>query len=163
MTSVAQVTKGENSGTSSITKITSDDMTVRNQDQLAIFTGNVMLTQGNLIVRSDKMLIYYKDNGQGVNSPKNEQEAEPKSGNHRVAVEKMEAIGQVKITKDKGRATCGKAIYYKDEEKIVLTVNPVAWQKGNRVKGKRIIMFLEEDRTEVEGKAQVIFESEEQQ
>ena len=38
--------------------------------------------------------------------------------------------------------------------------DPVAWQKGTRVSGKQIIMFLDEDRSVVEGDSRVIIEGE---
>ena len=50
--------------------------------------------------------------------------------------------------------------YYEEQKKIILTGDPVAWQKGTRVSGKRIIMFLEEDRSVVEGDSQVVIEGE---
>ena len=39
-----------------------------------------------------------------------------------------------------------------------LTGDPVAWDKGTRVSGKRITMFLAEDRTVVEGGSHVRIE-----
>ena len=66
----------------------------------------------------------------------------------------------MRIEKEDGRATCQKAVYYEDEKKIILTGDPVAWQKGTRVSGKRIIMFLDEDRSVVEGDSQVVIEGE---
>ena len=42
----------------------------------------------------------------------------------------------------------------------MLTGDPVAWQKGTRVSGKRIIMFVDEDRSIVEGDSQVVIEGE---
>jgi lipopolysaccharide export system protein LptA len=72
----------------------------------------------------------------------------------------VEATGHVNIEKEDGRATCQKAVYYEDQKKIVLTGDPVAWQKGTRVSGKRIIMFLDEDRSVVEGDSQVVIEGE---
>jgi lipopolysaccharide export system protein LptA len=49
-------------------------------------------------------------------------------------------------------------VYYQSEEKIVLTGNPVAWDKGTRVSGKQITMFLAEDRSVVEGGSHVRIE-----
>src|SRR5438132_11457953 len=66
--------------------------------------------------------------------------------------------GRVKIEKDSGSATCEKAIYYHDGDKIVLTGDPVAWDKGTRVSGKQITMFLAEDRSVVEGGSHVRIE-----
>jgi lipopolysaccharide export system protein LptA len=72
----------------------------------------------------------------------------------------VEATGRVNIEKEDGHATCQKAVYYEDQKKIVLTGDPVAWQKGTRVSGKQIIMFLDEDRSVVEGDSRVIIEGE---
>lgn len=76
------------------------------------------------------------------------------------SIRMVEATGRVNIKKEDGQATCQKAVYYEDQKKIVLTGEPVAWQKGTRVSGKRIIMFLDEDRSVVEGDSQVIIEGE---
>ena len=62
----------------------------------------------------------------------------------------VEATGRVNIEKKMGHATCQKAVYYEDQKKIVLTGDPVVWQK-NPCPGKQIIMFLDEDRSVVEG------------
>jgi lipopolysaccharide export system protein LptA len=51
-------------------------------------------------------------------------------------------------------------VYYEDEKKIVLTGDPVAWQKGTRVSGEKMTMFLADDRSIVEGKTRVTIESE---
>jgi lipopolysaccharide export system protein LptA len=72
----------------------------------------------------------------------------------------IEATGRVLIEKDDGRATCRKAVYHGDEEKIVLTGEPVAWQKGTRVTGKKITMYLAEDRSIVEGGSRVSIQPE---
>jgi lipopolysaccharide export system protein LptA len=70
----------------------------------------------------------------------------------------IEATGRVMIEKDEGRATSQKAVYFADEEKIVLTGEPVAWQKGTRVTGQKITMYLAEDRSVVEGGSRVQIE-----
>jgi lipopolysaccharide export system protein LptA len=75
------------------------------------------------------------------------------------AVKTIEATGRVRIEKEGGSATCQKAVYFQEEEKIVMTGNPVAWQKGTRVAGKQITMFLAEDRSVVEGGSHVTIES----
>jgi lipopolysaccharide export system protein LptA len=75
-------------------------------------------------------------------------------------ISRIEATGRVKIEKQDGRATCQRAVYYEDEKKIVLTGEPVAWQKGTRVTGRQITMFLDEDRSLVEGGSHVTIEGE---
>ena len=66
----------------------------------------------------------------------------------------------MKIEKEGGRATCRRAVYFEEERKIVLTGEPIAWQKrGLRVTGKQITMFLDEDRSVVEGGSHVTIEA----
>jgi lipopolysaccharide export system protein LptA len=149
------------------TTITARKMTVRNQESKAIFEGSVVLIKGGLTVHSDVMVVLFKpgdqqDSGKTVEGTGANKEGRagtaPMPGNRAVHV--IEATGRVRIEKDGGTATCQKAIYYKDEEKIVLTGSPVAWQKGTRVSGKVITMFLEEDRSIVEGDSHVQIEPE---
>jgi lipopolysaccharide export system protein LptA len=147
------------------TTVTSKRMTFKNQESQAVFDGAVVLTRGTLVVYSDRMVVSFRgqdqaggeqkktgDTGKGVASAKG-----PDTVSNR-AVSQIEATGRVKIERDAGNATCQKAIYYRDEDKIVLTGDPVAWDKGTRVSGNRITMFLAEDRTVVEGGSRVQIE-----
>lgn len=158
------------------TTITSRTMTVNNQENTAIFDGAVVLTRGLLIVHSDHMVVSFhpsrngadnKDQG-GTTKSKNVTSAPPGESKERDSapavsersIRMVEATGRVNIKKADGQATCQKAVYYEEQRKIVLTGEPVAWQNGTRVSGKRIIMFLDEDRSVVEGDSQVIIEGE---
>lgn len=171
----ARVTK-EPPANSAPTTITSRTMTVNNQENTAIFDGAVVLTRGPLVVQSDHMVVSFhpsrnggehKDSA-GATKSKNpaglataeSKERDPAPAVSERSIRMVEATGRVNIKKEDGHATCQKAVYYEDQKKIVLTGEPVAWQKGTRVSGKRIIMFLDEDRSVVEGDSQVIIEGE---
>jgi len=147
------------------TTITAKKMTVKGQDSQAVFEGTVILTRGSLVVYSDRMVVMFStqdppvsDNQKGHEAVKG---AAPSKGPDAVpavsnrSVNRIEATGRVKIEKDSGSATCEKAIYYHDGDKIVLTGDPVAWDKGTRVSGKQITMFLAENRSVVEGGSHV--------
>jgi lipopolysaccharide export system protein LptA len=150
------------------TTITAKKMTVKNQDSQAVFEGAVVLTRGSLIVYSDRMVVMFREqdpslseNQKGHQSvkggaPSRGPDAVPAVSNR--SVNRIEATGRVKIEKDSGSATCEKAIYYHDGDKIVLTGDPVAWDKGTRVSGRQITMFLAEDRSVVEGGSHVRIE-----
>jgi lipopolysaccharide export system protein LptA len=158
----APVTAGADQAVS--TTITSKKMTVKNHDSQAIFEGAVVLTRGTLVVYSDRMIVSFgSSQSNGVEDQKardTSQRKGPDTVSNR-AVNKIEAIGRVKIERDSGNATCEKAVYYREEDKIVLTGSPVAWEKGTRVSGKQITMFLAEDRSVVEGGSHVRIEPEE--
>ena len=138
------------------TTITSKTMTANNKSRTVIFQGEVILTQGDLVVHSDEMIIRFKtdDNSQTTKTQSPDQTDAQK-------IDVVEAIGNVIIEKTKGRATCGRAVYYTDEEKIVLTESPVAWQEGTRVTGPKMTMYLEEGRSVVEGGTHVVIEEKE--
>ena len=149
------------------TTITAKKMTVRNQDSQAVFEGGVVLTRGSLVVYADRMVVMFRaqdppaDNRKGSDAvkgvgPSKGPDIVPAMSNR--SVNRIEATGRVKIEKDSGNATCDKAVYYHDGEKIVLTGDPVAWDKGTRVSGKQITMFLAEDRSVVEGGSHVRIE-----
>jgi lipopolysaccharide export system protein LptA len=150
------------------TTITAKKMTVKNQDSQAVFEGAVVLTRGSLLVYSDRMVVMFRtqdlpaiDSQKGPETfkggiPSRGPEAVPAVSNR--SVNRIEATGRVRIEKDSGSATCAKAIYYHDGDKIVLTGDPVAWDKGTRVSGKQITMFLAEDRSVVEGGSHVRIE-----
>ncbi len=152
------------------TTITAKKMTVKNQDSQAVFEGAVVLTRGSLVVYSDHMVVMFhaqdppaSDSQKGPEAvkgaaPSKGPDAMPAVSNR--SINRIEATGRVKIEKDSGSATCEKAVYYHDGDKIVLTGDPVAWDKGTRVSGKQITMFLAEDRSVVEGGTHVRIEPE---
>jgi lipopolysaccharide export system protein LptA len=159
------------------TTITSQRLTVRNQDNKAIFEGMVVLTKGELVVHSDMMVVFFKpadsaDTGGRSETPRpktrdttsSEKESPGKGGELPVlsnrTVSLIEATGRVRIVKADGQATCRKAVYHGDEDKIVLTGDPVAWQKGTKVSGEKITMYLAEERSVVEGQSRVMIEPE---
>lgn len=149
------------------TTITARTMTVRNQESKAIFEGAVVMTRGTLTVRSDTMVVFFRQaaaadadkqvraNGR---TPDKGGESLPTMSNRSVSM--IEALGRVTIEKAEGRAECQKAVYYEDEKKIVLTGDPVAYQKGTRVSGEKMTMFLADDRSVVEGQTRVTIDAE---
>jgi lipopolysaccharide export system protein LptA len=153
------------------TTITAKKMTVRNQDGQAVFEGSVVLTKGTLVVYSDKMIVLFHSNNETAKGASESREATktpaPAKGADAMptvsnrSMSQIEATGRVKIVKENGNATCGKAVYVAGEDIITLTDNPVAWEKGTRVSGKKITMYLKEDRSVVEGGSHLRMENEE--
>jgi lipopolysaccharide export system protein LptA len=156
------------------TTITAKKVTVRKQDSRAVFEGTVVLTRGPLLVYSDKMIVLFhaqgngaapsssgrQDGGQQAVGPSTakENDASPTLSHH--SVNRVEAIDHVKIKYASGNATCQKAVYFSEGDKIVLTGDPVAWEKGTRVSGKQITIYLAEERSVVEGDSHVRIEGE---
>jgi lipopolysaccharide export system protein LptA len=159
------------------TTITSKKMTVRNQDSQAVFEGMVVLTRGPLVVHSDKMVVSFHSRKQDLNQPssnganheeptRNLSSTKGSSATSTISnrsVHRIEATADarpVKIEYENGNATCQKAVYFIDGDKVVLTGEPVAWERGTRVSGKQITIFLAEERSVVEGGSHLRIEGE---
>ncbi len=115
--------------------IKSDRMEVLQNQKVVVFSGHVVAQKKDLTIYADRLLVYY----------------DQKEGKREVR--KLVALGQVKITKDDWIARAGKAVYFKNLEKIVLEDRPQIWQGDNTVKGARITLYLNEDRYVVESEA----------
>ncbi|MCA9456526.1 MAG: hypothetical protein H6750_03520 [Nitrospiraceae bacterium] len=151
------VAKAEGPKTSTV--ITSNTMTASSEKNQAIFKGSVKMVQGELVVHSDVMIVYFKEKSGSDLPSSTPSGAKSESGKE---ISYIEAKGKVRIEKGESRATSQYALYYKAEEKVILTGSPVAWQAGTRISGPKMTMFLKENRSVVEGGTQVIIEESEQ-
>lgn len=129
------------------TTITSERMTVQGKSRRTIFEGTVVLEKEDLVMRSDKMIVTFKKGAQEGDRQTNEETSN--------RIDHIEASGNVVIEQSDGKVTCGHALYDKDEDKLVLTESPVAWQGGTKIEGSTMTMFLEEERSIVEGGSRV--------
>ncbi|MCP9454510.1 MAG: hypothetical protein NNA18_00190 [Nitrospira sp.] len=140
------------------TTITSNKMTVHNRENQAIFEGNVVLTRGALVVNSEKMIVFFHGQAGDPKHGAAEKRSEGLPSPTGRSLERVEAIGHVTIKQENGHATCQKAVYFSNEEKIIMTGDPVAWEKGTRVSGRQITIYLAEERSVVEGGSHVHIE-----
>jgi lipopolysaccharide export system protein LptA len=121
--------------------IYSNTLELDQQKKLIVFEGKVKAKTEDMVVDCQKMIIYYLNS-----STKNESTVE--SGR----IEKIIALGNVIINRsDRGIARAGKAVFYQNEQKVVLTENPSIQQGPDFVEGHRIIMFLSKNRSIVQG------------
>ncbi len=109
----------------------SDRMIADNKNQWVHFIGNVTATRDKLIIHSDRLEVYRDIKLEKIN--------------------RIEAIGRVDISRGATYATADKAIYYDDEQKIVLLGSPKAWENNNIVVGHKMNFYLDTDQLVVEG------------
>lgn len=110
--------------------ITSDRMEGYNKKNLIIFYGSVKAVRGDTTLWADRMDIFF--------------DREEKK------VERIVALGSVKVNQEDRNAVASKATYFENGMKIILEGNPKLWQKDDILKGDRITLFLNEDRVVVE-------------
>lgn len=131
--------------------ITSGTMNAYGKSRKAIFEKSVVLTRDDMVIRSDRMTVFFKKD-----QPTQTQDSSSDPFGQQVDV--AEAQGRVIMEKADANATSGRAVFYNDEEKVVLTESPVAWQNGTRITGLRMTFYLKEERFVVEGESHVIIQ-----
>lgn len=110
--------------------ITADSLEADNTQGMAIFKGNVVARQEDMVMFSDTMSVRYDEKG---------------------GMKQIIATGNVKITRGDRVATAQKVVFYNPEQKIVLTGNPRVWQGSDVINGERITILVRENRSIVEG------------
>ena len=121
--------------------IKSQSLEVDNQKRIVVFSGQVVAKKEDMTINCEKMIVYYMD-----------QSAKKESGKTDVRIDKIVATGKVKISRPDGAlAMSEKAVYYENDEKVVLTGSPVVKQGNDFVEGSKITLYLKEKRSTVEG------------
>lgn len=125
-------------------QIVSDRLDAYNEKKLVVFSGNAVATQGDRVIKSDRLLLYYKKDG------KRPEKRGPQDAANAGDLEKIEAKGHVIVTQGERIVTGDDAVYYHDTQQIIMTGNPVMRERGNVIQGDKIIVYLNEDRGVVE-------------
>ena len=119
--------------------IEADRMVSQEQDNSVIFTGNVDARQGELVIRTDVMTVYYVQ----------DENSDGKKGASEV--NKLTCKGNVQISQGDWLGTGRRMDYYAQDRKVILSGDAKGWQGQNMVAGKTITYFLDEGRSIVEG------------
>jgi lipopolysaccharide export system protein LptA len=131
--------------------ILSNSLEVDNKQRVVTFTGSVEARKDDMLIRCQKMFVYYTD-AEEKKTSQEQKTSQKNSESQGLKIERIVAKGDVKIERTEGGvATAEEAVYYEDEEKVVLQGKPVVKQGEDYVEGSVITLFLKEDRSVVEG------------
>jgi lipopolysaccharide export system protein LptA len=120
--------------------IKSKSLEVDDGQKLVTFTGDVNATRGEFVIDCQKMILYY-----------DKLPAAGQAGKSDTKIKEIVATGEVRVTRAQGGvATAEKAVYYQNDEKVVLTGKPSVKQGKDSIEGDRITLFLKENRSVVE-------------
>ena len=122
-------------------QIVSDRLEVDSAANIADFTGNVRATQGNSVIQSNQLKIYYKDTlmekGKGSSTEQ--------------SIRKIIAIGSVRINFDNRVAVTEKAVYITKDRVIILTgENSKVTADNNSITGRKITIHRDSGRISFE-------------
>lgn len=109
--------------------VKSNEMNADNVGKTAVFSGKVVAKQGDVTIFSDKLVVSYADKG----------------GN----VEKIEASGNVRIIQLNRTGFSDQAVYESSTGRIVMTGSPRIVQGDDRISGKVITYYVDDEKSYV--------------
>jgi len=136
--------------TSGPIEIRANSIEINNKRHVVTFAGNVEAIRDDMKINCQKIELLYEDIANDNDLDK-----------ARVRILEIIATEKVMISRPDGSiATAEKAVYYQNDEKVVLTGNPVIKQGADSVEGTRITLFLKEERIDVEKGKAILFPNE---
>lgn len=128
----AQLMRGHDS--SAPVDFSADRIEVQDRADRAVVSGNVHVTQGDLVLDAARMTIAYKNVGG-------------------VEIQRMDAAGNVRVTRGQDRATGDVAIYDLNTRIITMLGDVHLYQGTNHLAGGRLVMDLNTGLSKVDGRA----------
>ncbi|MFV0361046.1 lipopolysaccharide transport periplasmic protein LptA [Tropicimonas sp.] len=124
-------------------EVTSDQLDVRQSDGRAVFTGNVVIGQGQMRMTGDKVDVTYGTNAAGSNE-----------------IRSLHATGGVTLVNGGEAAEAAEALYTLETGVVVLTGDVVLTQGENAMAGQKLTVNLGTGTGMMEGRVRVVFNSE---
>lgn len=118
-------------------EVSSDQLEVRNADQKAIFTGNVRVRQGGVLMKADWLEVTYANRARGAMKAS---ASDPLGGGG--AIDRLRARGEVIISNGAETARSREADYDVASAAIILTGDVILLQGKNVLKGEKLRIDL---------------------
>ena len=128
--------------------ITSDNLEYQYDDGVIIYRGDVLAVQGDVKVKSNELRITLVKSDEKKPSTRAATELDSADSSK---LQTVVATGSVRIDQGTRWAVAGKATFEQSKRTLVLTENPVVHDGPNEVHGDRIVVYIDENRSIVEG------------
>jgi lipopolysaccharide export system protein LptA len=135
----AQVMKNHDSNAP--VNFTADRIEVQDRADRVVVSGNVEVTQAGMTLNAARMTVAYRQQPGGG------------TGTNGVEIDRIDASGNVVVTKGTETARGNVAIYDLNSRIITMLGNVALNQGSNRLTGGRLVMDLNSGRTTVDGRA----------
>jgi lipopolysaccharide export system protein LptA len=127
-------------------KIESDSLEVRDKSQQATFIGKVKLTQGDVVLQCQRLVIFYEDGSAAPAQPKKGQQVAQKAGGGLGGggqqIKRAEAKGDVLVTQKDQTAKGDNGVFDVKANTVTLIGNVVVTQGTNVLRGDRMVVDL---------------------
>ena len=118
-------------------EITADSLEVKQDENIAIFSGNVDAQQGEIRLHADQLTVHYRS-AEGGDTSVN-------------AISRIDAVGSVFITSTRETAQGDKGVYDVENNLITLTQNVVLTRGENVIRGEQMVLNLLTGQSRVDG------------
>ncbi|RTM00324.1 organic solvent tolerance protein OstA [Ancylobacter aquaticus] len=131
-------------------RINANSLEVRDQQKQAVFSGNVVVQQGDTTMRCKELVVFYDGKETGGKETGGKEAAAP-SGDalaagspiNSSAIRRLEINGSVVVTTKEQTATGDQGVFETKANTITLTGNPVVLTSGpNVIRGKKLTVDL---------------------
>lgn len=129
--------KGFSAGSDNPIQIEADRLEIRDEDKIAVYAGNVRVRQGETVLRTTQLRVFYTGDAAG---------AVPGS-----RVSRIEASDRVVVQTGSQTATSDAAVLELAADRITLTGNVVLTDGDNIVRGQRLVVDLKSRTARMEG------------
>lgn len=109
---------------------------VRDRDKQAIFSGNVIVRQGNMTLNAATMRVFYE-----------------KASGGNLAINRLDAEGGVRLTSPSETATSRLGIYDVDTRQLTFVGGVILTRGESVLRGERLVIDLESGRSTLDGSA----------
>ncbi|PZQ97782.1 MAG: lipopolysaccharide transport periplasmic protein LptA [Cereibacter sphaeroides] len=134
----AQVAFGSMKGDPTLpVEVTSDQLNVNQADGTAIFTGAVLVVQGEMRMTAERVQVFYAEDGKKIS--------------------RMHATGGVTLTNGGEAAEGQEAVYTIDTGGVVMTGDVLLTQGSSAISGKKLTVDLNTGTGVMEGRVQTVF------
>src|SRR3990172_3286691 len=129
--------------------ISSSKMTLNNQMNTIVFEGDVIIEQEAMTLKADAVDVVFE--------PASDRENGLIEGVERKrTLSTITATGDIKFIQGDRTIYANTVVYFKKDEKMVFTGSPRILERQDELKGKKITVFILEDRVVVEGGEAII-------
>jgi lipopolysaccharide export system protein LptA len=137
--------------------VTADTLEYDYKKNVVVYHGDVQAAQGPVRLRADALTVTLRTQKDDPATPepahaddaRHAAPADPLDQGQRV--DQIVAVGNVRIDHGSRWATGGRAVFDQTARTLVLSETPVLHDGSNEVAGDRVVVYLDEDRSVVEG------------
>ncbi len=112
--------------------VSADSLVFDNRTRVLTYNGGVVATQGDMKLESNTLTVALDDKADS-------------------RLKEVVAVGDVHLSKGSRSATAGRAVFDQTSRTVVLSDNAVLHDGPNQVSGERVVVYLDEERSVVEG------------